>query len=128
MKPVLIFLTLLTFSLSIYFTIQRFDRHGVSTTRIFDGTNEQEISSRGKIIFNDAETAVESISQNGFLKYKNNDLKLKVQSKEGKIVYELTDDGRALNVNDANGQRILAETIKAILETGFDARGRVERL
>ncbi|HTE23193.1 hypothetical protein [Flavitalea sp.] len=128
MKPVLIFLTLLTLSLSIYFTIQRFDRHGVSTMRIFDGTNDQELSTKGKIIFNEAETAVESISPNGFLKYKNNDLKLKVELKEGQIVYQLTEDGKNLNVNEANGKRVLAETIKAILETGFDARGRVERL
>jgi hypothetical protein len=128
MKPVLIFLTLLTFSLSIYFTIQRFDRHGVSTMRIFDGTNDQELSTKGKIIFNDTETAVESISPNGFLKYKNNDLKLKIELKEGQIAYQLTEDGKKLDVNEANGKRVLAETIKAILETGFDARGRVERL
>jgi hypothetical protein len=128
MKPALIFLTILTFSLSVYFTIQRFERHGVTTTRMFDGTTEQELSTKGKIIFNDAETAVESISANGFLKYKSNDLKLRVELKEGQIVYELSDDGKKLNVNESNGQRVLAETIKAILETGFDARGRAERL
>ncbi|RYY13317.1 MAG: hypothetical protein EOO04_32100, partial [Chitinophagaceae bacterium] len=128
MKPVLILLTLLTFSLSVYFTIQRFDRHGVSTMRISDGSNEQELSTKGKIIFNDSETAVESISANGFLKYKNNDLKLKVELKDGRIVYLLTEDGKKLNINETNGKRVLAETIKAILETGFDARGRAERL
>jgi len=128
MKAVLIFLTLFTFTLSVYFTYDRYERQGVSTLRIFDGTNEQTLSTKGKIEFNDAETAVERMDPTAFLRYRSNDLKLKIESAKGQIIYELTDDGRKLNINDSNGKRVLASTIKAILETGYDARGRAERL
>jgi hypothetical protein len=128
MKPVLLFLTLLTLSLSVYFTYTRFDRHGVSTTRIYDGTNEQLISTKGKIIFNDEETAILSMPDNGFLKYRNNDIRLKAEVKDGRILYELSEYGTHYKVNGDKGKRLLAQSIKEILETGYDARGRVERI
>jgi len=129
MKLFLIFLTLCTLTLSVYFTFTRYERRNTSVIRTSNGSEEREVSSRGKIRFNENETLIESVSRNGFLKYRNNTIKLKATANEqGGVVYQLSEDGTRLNINDKYGRQVLAEVIREILELGFDARGRLERL
>lgn len=129
MKPFLILLTLCTLSLSVYFTYTRFERRDISTIISNDGNTEQEINAKGKIRFNDDETLIASISKNGYLKYRNNTIKLKAfADDQGGVLYQLYEDGTKLNINDKYGRQVLSEALKEILGLGFDARGRVERL
>lgn len=128
MKPFLIFLTLLTLTLSVYFTYDRFERSGVSTFRMFDGNNEFQVSSKGKIVFTDDETGVASLSKRGFLKYRNNDVRIRISEEDGNIVYDISEDGKKFDINSSEGKRLLELSIKELIETGYDAQGRAERI
>jgi hypothetical protein len=87
------------------------------------------INYQGEIQFNDDETAIKSIAQNGFLKYTRNDRKLTAENGEhGEIKYELTYNGKQLSPNDPDGKQFLADVIKDMIQIGFDAKGRMERL
>ncbi len=128
MKSALVFITLVTLALSIYFTYNRYDYVGVNTMHMNDGQHEQRLSTRGTVRFNDEGTAIESISKTGFLKYSSDDVSLEARVKQGQIVYKLTEDGDRVNVEDHYGRELLARLISEIIETGFDARGRAERV
>ncbi|RYY30646.1 MAG: hypothetical protein EOO04_04265 [Chitinophagaceae bacterium] len=128
MKPVLVILTLTTLALSIYFTYNRYDYVGVHTMRMYDGNHDKRLSTRGTIRFNDSGTAIESISKTGFLKYSSDDVALEARFKDGQIVYKLTEDGDKINTQDIYGRELLAKLIAEVLETGYDARGRAERV
>ncbi|MET0243966.1 MAG: hypothetical protein ABW174_10875 [Flavitalea sp.] len=128
MKPFLVLLTILTLGLAIYFTVNRENYVGVNTYRMYDGNNSQTLKTKGKIIFNDDESAIESMSVKGFLEYESNDFELYASAKTGKVVYELTESGKKIDVNSTYGQSMLSDLIKEILSTGFDARGRLDRL
>jgi GH24 family phage-related lysozyme (muramidase) len=106
-----------------------YEHRGASTLRINDGFNDQQIKYRGKIKFNDDETAIESMSRRGYIKYTTNDKELNAElNKQGQIEYELYDDGAKVSINDVAGKKILAEAIKEIIAMGFDSRGRLERI
>lgn len=128
MKPFLVLLTILTLGLAIYFTVNRENYVGVNTYKMYDGNNSQTLKTKGKIVFNDDESAIESMSVKGFLEYESNDFELYASAKTGKVVYELTEGGKKIDVNSTYGKSMLADLIKEILSTGFDARGRLDRL
>ncbi|RYG01625.1 MAG: hypothetical protein EOO02_12375 [Chitinophagaceae bacterium] len=128
MKPFLVLLTILTLGLAIYFTVNRENYVGVNTYRMYDGNNSQTLKTKGKILFNDDESGIESMSLKGFLDYTSNDFELYASAKSGKVIYELTEGGKQIDVNSTYGKSMLADLIKEILSTGFDARGRLDRL
>ncbi|MBS1915257.1 MAG: hypothetical protein JST87_03210 [Bacteroidetes bacterium] len=87
------------------------------------------INYQGEIQFTDDETAIKSITPNGFLKYTRNNKKLVAENSEhGEIKYDLDYNGKKLNPNDADGKQFMADVIKDMIQIGFDARGRMERL
>jgi len=103
--------------------------HSGSSFIINDGKNKLEIQSSGEIKFNEDETAIQSISHNGYLKYRNNDKRMVVRYiNNGEMKYDLSDDGRKLNPETAEGKKLIADAIQEMISTGIDAQGRIKRL
>lgn len=94
-----------------------------------DGENELSISYSGEIKFNDDETGIQSITPDGYLHYKKNDRKLNAECDyHGQIKYELSDNGRSIDLNSEDGKKILAIAIRDMINVGFDAKGRLQRI
>jgi hypothetical protein len=98
------------------------------TMTISNGDDNLDITWSGKINLNDDETAIESMTPGGFLKYKHNDEKLFAESNlQGDIRYTMYDGQHDLTLNE-EGKKFLAKTIHGMIELGFDADGRIDRL
>jgi hypothetical protein len=94
-----------------------------------DGENDLSIYYSGDIKFNDDETGIQSITPDGYIHYKKNDRKLTVDCDyHGQLKYELSDDGRHLDVNSEDGKKLLAIAIRDMVNVGFDAKGRLQRI
>ncbi|HSZ84889.1 MAG TPA: hypothetical protein VK787_02600 [Puia sp.] len=94
-----------------------------------DGENELSISYSGEIKFNDDETGIQSITPDGYLHYKKNDRKLNAECDyHGQIKYELSDNGRNIDLNSEDGKKILAIAVRDMINVGFDAKGRLQRI
>jgi hypothetical protein len=103
--------------------------HSRSSYIVSDGKNELEIQSNGEIKFNEDETTIQSISNNGYLKYRNNDKKLLVRyTNNNELKYELSDNGQKLNPETPEGKKLIADAIQDMISTGIDAQGRIKRL
>jgi len=82
----------------------------------------------GQIKFNEDESAIQSISAGGYLKYRKNDVKVVAESNlHGEISYELYDGHNKLNMDD-RGKKLVSEAIKEMIAYGFDAEGRMDRI
>jgi hypothetical protein len=98
------------------------------TMTISNDDDDVEIKWSGKVNFNDDETAIASMTPGGYLRFRHNDEKLVAESNlQGDITYELY-DGRARLVLDEKGQRFLAHSIHEMIEYGYDAKGRIDRI
>ena len=87
-----------------------------------------KIEAHGDVVFNDDETAVQSISKGGYLKYKMNGKKLYASpDDDGKIYYTINDGAKTQELNGDN-KKFLADAIRVMIEHGVDAHGHVERL
>ena len=94
-----------------------------------NGRDRLEINYNGEIKFTDDETAIKSISPNGYLKYKRNDKKFEIHANaKGDFKLEMSDNGRKLNEADPDGKLFLAEAIQNMISVGFDAKARMERI
>jgi len=99
-----------------------------STITVNDGQTSMEIKYAGDIKLNNDETAIESISSEGFVQYRKNDKKLFAESNDkGEIVYEMHQGSRKLRMDD-EGKKFLAEALRDMTANGFDQSGRMERL
>lgn len=82
----------------------------------------------GKITFTEDEKAIQSISSDGYLRYKKDDVKIIAESNsKGEITYEIYEDGEKIGLNE-RGKKLLAEAISEMISLGIDAEGRVERI
>src|ERR1700733_3728809 len=105
----------------------RHDANG-GTMTISNGDDNLDIKWSGKVNLNDDETAIQSITPGGFLKYKHNDEKLVAESNlQGDISYTMYDGQHDLTLNE-EGKKFLAKTIHTMIELGFDAEGRINRI
>lgn len=94
-----------------------------------NGKDRVDISYSGEIKFTDDETAIQSISQNGYLNYQKNDKELRVRRNEkGEMKCVMFIDDRKLNPDDPEGKKFMAEAIQEMISVGFDAQGRIARL
>src|ERR1700689_523303 len=101
-------LIILVFSV-MFFTISC---HRGNAIIVNDGENDLSIYYSGEIKFNDDETKIQSISPDGYIHYKKNDRKLIAECDyHGQIKYELSDNGRQLDVNSEDGKKRLAVAI-----------------
>jgi len=103
--------------------------HNGNTIIVNNGKDKLEINYTGEIKFTDDEAAIKSMSKNSYLKYWKNDRKLRVKCNvNGELTYEMFDNGRKLNPEDAEGKKFLAEAIQGMISVGFDAQGRIKRI
>lgn len=94
-----------------------------------DGINRREINYNGDITFNDDETAIESISSDGFLRFRSNGKKLIVENNyHGGLKYEMYKDGRRLGEDEPEGKKFLADAIDQMISMGFNLQKRIETL
>jgi hypothetical protein len=90
---------------------------------------ETEMTYRGEIRFNDAETAIESISPGGYLNYRHNDEMLTAGADDrGVMGYDLFKDGNPVDTASEIGRAQLTRAVHSMIALGFDAGGRLERL
>jgi hypothetical protein len=83
----------------------------------------------GDIAFTDDETGIKSISPGGCIKYWKNGRKLIAESdKDGTIAYQLYDGDNNVSPNEERGKKFVALVIKDLINLGFDAKNRVDRI
>lgn len=87
-----------------------------------------KVECTGNIILNDSETAIESISDGGVLKYQKNDSRFVAKSSNGVITYQLNDDGQQLDPASEKGVQFIASVVKELISLGFDAQRHVARV
>lgn len=87
-----------------------------------------KVECTGNITLNDSETAIESISDGGTLKYRKNDSRLVAESKGGIISYQLTDHGQDIDPKTEKGTKFIASVVKELISLGFDAQRHVARV
>jgi hypothetical protein len=93
------------------------------------GKDKLEINYSGEIKFTDDETAIQSISQNGYLNYQKNDKELRMRHDEkGGLKCVMFIGNRKLNPEDPEGKKLMAEAIQSMISVGFDSQGRINRL
>ena len=103
--------------------------HSGNTIIVNNGKDKLEINYTGEVKFTDDEGAIKSMTKNSYLKYWKNDRKLRVKCNvNGELSYEMFDNGRKLNPEDAEGKKFLAEAIQGMISVGFDAQGRMKRI
>lgn len=103
-------------------------KHG-NTIITSDGKNHLEINYSGKITFNEDETAVESMSPDGYLRFRNNDKELVAESNyHGEIKYELYNNGKRIDPDETDGKKFVADAINDMINIGFNAEERIERI
>jgi hypothetical protein len=103
--------------------------HNVTSIIVDNGKERLEINYSGQIKFTEDELAIQSMTKNSRLKYWQNDRKLLVKcDANGAISYEMSDNGRKLNPEDAEGKKFLAEAIQGMIAVGYDAQGRIKRI
>lgn len=96
---------------------------------INNGNDRIEVQSSGEIVFNDDETAIESISSHGYVRFQKNGQKLLAgYKKNGEFKYELYDNGKKLDPNSAEGKKFIAEMVKGMISTGFGAKEHLNRI
>lgn len=96
---------------------------------IDNGKDRIEVQSSGEIIFNDDETAIESISSHGYVRYQRNGQKLLAgYKKNGEFKYELYDNGTRLDPASPEGKKFIAEMVKSMISTGFGAKEHLARI
>jgi hypothetical protein len=91
---------------------------GKRHTTIVENTNNHRIRIEysGHIYFNKDETAISSISRNGYLEYQNDERKLNAKNDgHGGVSYELY-EGYTKVYPDAEGKKFIAEAIKVIVQ------------
>jgi hypothetical protein len=105
----------------------RNDSNG-GTMTMSNGDDHFEIKWSGKIRLSDDEKAIESISPGGYLKFTHQDEKLLAESNmQGDISYKIYDGQQELAM-DEKGKKFLAGAIREMIEFGFDAQGRMDRI
>ncbi len=96
---------------------------------INNGKDRIEVQSSGEIVFNDDETAIESISSHGYVRFEKNGQKLLAgYKKNGEFKYELYDNGQRLNPDSPEGKKFIAEMVNSMISTGFGAKEHIRHI
>ncbi len=94
---------------------------GKKHTTIVENTNNHHlrIEYSGRVTFNDAGTAIRSISRDGYVEYQNDDKKLNAKNDgKGGVSYELYDGYTKINLDDY-GRKFIAEAVKVMKRKGY---------
>jgi hypothetical protein len=110
-------------SSSFSYTYDRSRANGGVLSMVRDGVSIR-LEYKGKVTFTDDETGIQALTPGGFLKYRRDELAVQVESDhQGKLSYAWTDDGRKREW-DAQGQQLLAESVRLMLDRGVGAADR----
>jgi hypothetical protein len=110
------FVTTLLFVLLLS-TACNFHNHHTKTVKIDDGNTAIKIEYCGDIAFADDGGAIEAISPDGYIKYRDDDTRFVAESDdEGNITYRLYNGHRWLHPNDDEARAFMAEKLKLIEE------------
>jgi hypothetical protein len=103
--------------------------HNESSIIISNDNFREEIKYSGKIRFSDDETAIQQITPGGFLDFTRNDEQLVVKcDKQGRMSYQLTENGDTKSATDSSGKQFIADAVKELIGLGIDADERMERI
>jgi len=104
------------------------NNNGRTVVSVNDETGRLRLESMGSITFTDDETAIKTISGDGYVKFRKNGNKIYAQSNAaGAIVYTVNGGTPTTNL-DVNEKSILAHAVKTMVNIGFDAKNREARL
>lgn len=93
-----------------------FDHHHHTTVVEKSNDHYLKIEYAGDISFNDAGTAIESISRNGYVEYQNDDKKLEAKNDgRGGVSYELYDGYDRLPL-DNKGKEFIANAVRVMIK------------
>ena len=99
-------------------------RHSIIISN--DGNEKIRIEYYGQFSFNNARTAVSSMSPGGYISYEWNDEKLEVQrNRVGQIVYKIN-GGRKKTVLDRNDKLFVAVAVKEMIKKGHYSDRRLK--
>lgn len=93
---------------------------GRKHTTIIENSNNHylRIEYSGHVSFNNEGTAIQSISPDGYVEYRNNDKKLDAKNNgHGGISYELYEGYTKVNLDD-DGKKFIAEAVKVMKQKG----------
>ena len=83
----------------------------------------------GDIEISDDETDIESISPHGYIKYNKNGSRMYAEgNNHGDVSYDLSLNGHEVDPDSQEGKTFIALAIKDMIDAGFDAEGRMQRL
>jgi hypothetical protein len=96
---------------------------------INSGDDNMDLRYEGEVRFNDSETTIEEISEGGFLNFRHNwDRLLAGPDGKGGVGIELYAHGEKIDAGTAEGRKLMGRMIRDLIELGFDAQGRMDRL
>lgn len=102
------------------------DNEGTMTVRIND--YYEQIKWSGKAVLSEDETSIASIPPGGYLKFRENELKMVAESNlQGEIGYTLYDGHENLPLNDS-GRHFITACLSKMIAWGYNAGGRAERI
>jgi alkylhydroperoxidase family enzyme len=108
------------------YTYNRDRANGGVLSQVKDGVTIR-LEYEGKLTFTNDETGIQGLSPGGFLKYRRDALEVKAESdRQGQLLYSWTDDGQKREWN-AQGQQLLAEAVRLMLDQGVGAAERAEQ-
>jgi len=98
------------------------------TMTISNGDFYEQIKWSGKVILSDDERSIVSIPPGGYLKFRENDIRMTAESNlRGEISYQLYDGQQHLSLNDS-GRHFISAVLKKMIARGYYAQGRAERI
>ena len=98
------------------------------TMTISSGDFYEQIKWSGKVILSDDEKSIVSIPPGGYLKFRENDIRMVAESNlRGEISYRLYDGQQDLPLNDS-GRHFISAVLKKMIARGYYAQGRAERI
>jgi len=98
------------------------------TITISTDEDYERIRYEGRIRLTDDETGIAFISPGGSIHYRHNDKRLQAESDDqGRIIYEISSDGRQLSP-EGDGKPVIKEALRQMIVYGFDAHDRMYRL
>lgn len=101
---------------------------GTHSITINDDNGSLAIKYAGEISFNESETGIDKISENGFLKYAKNGKKITVTPGDnGKPFYEINGGAKKQALSDDEAI-LVANAIKTMIGYGIGAKDRVQRI
>jgi hypothetical protein len=132
MKLLFFLIAFCILSVRVYFSWAGMEgaRRGESTSNMVIKSDNyiEEMKYSGKFEVNEDETAFKSISPGGYFKFRKNDTSVRAESDlQGAIEYTIYEGSNKVAM-DAGGKEKVAQAIREMINWGFDAGPRMERI